>query len=94
MSTYSEDVLVSKLSRLVDTQESVALLSQWLMYHRKHVATSVQVWAREIHKASAHRKLSFLYLCNDVVQISRKKGDEFVREFARVLPEVIPHLYR
>ncbi|CAI2166707.1 13449_t:CDS:2 [Funneliformis geosporum] len=94
MSAYSEEVLISKLNKLVDTQESISLLSQWFMYHRRHVATSVDIWNRELRKASSARKVSFIYLCNDVCQNSRRKGPEFVREFRKVLPDAIEHTYR
>ncbi|KAJ3195240.1 Regulation of nuclear pre-mRNA domain-containing protein 1A [Irineochytrium annulatum] len=94
MSKYSEESLVQKLGRLVDTQDSISLSTQWLMYHRKHAKTSVQVWSREVTKASAARKLTLLHLCNDVVQMSRKKGEEFIKEFAKVLPESLSHIYR
>ncbi|KAI8908807.1 hypothetical protein DFJ77DRAFT_473352 [Powellomyces hirtus] len=94
MTSYNEASLVHKLAKLVDTQDSITVLSQWLMYHRKHAALSVQTWARELHKATPARKLSFLYLANDVVQNSRRKGDEFVKEFAKVFPETLPHVFR
>ncbi|CAB5396545.1 unnamed protein product [Rhizophagus irregularis] len=88
MSAYSEDVLISKLNKLVDTQESISLLSQWFMYHRRHVATSVDIWNRELRKASSARKVSFIYLCNDVCQNSRRKGPEFIREFRTNSPQL------
>ncbi|CAG8753043.1 3188_t:CDS:2 [Gigaspora rosea] len=94
MSAYTEEVLISKLNKLVDTQESISLLSQWFMYHRRHVATSVDIWNRELRKASSARKLSFIYLCNDVCQNSRRKGLEFTQEFKKVLPDAIEHTYR
>ncbi|KAJ3029414.1 Regulation of nuclear pre-mRNA domain containing protein 1B [Rhizophlyctis rosea] len=94
MASYSEEVLVQKLSRLVDTQDSITVLSQWIIYHKKHAHTSVQTWAKELQKAAPHRKLSFLYLANDVVQCSRRKGDEFVKEFAKVFPSSLPHAYK
>ncbi|CAG8554313.1 612_t:CDS:2 [Cetraspora pellucida] len=94
MSAYTEEVLISKLNKLVDTQESISLLSQWFMYHRRHVATSVDIWNRELRKASSARKLSFIYLCNDVCQNSRRKGLEFTQEFKKVLPDAMEHTYR
>ncbi|KAJ3412690.1 Regulation of nuclear pre-mRNA domain containing protein 1B [Chytridiales sp. JEL 0842] len=94
MSKYSEEHLVLKLGKLVDTQDSITLLTQWLMYHRKHARTSVHVWARELQKASTSKKLAFIHLCNDVLQNSRKKGEDFVKAFEEVLPESINSVYR
>ena len=36
--------------------------------------------------ADAGHKLTLLYLANDIVQNSRKKGSEYKAEFSRVLP--------
>jgi len=38
------------------------------------------------------RKLVFVYLANDVIQTSRKKGTEFGTEFQKVLVPVYKHL--
>ncbi|KAI9357049.1 RNA polymerase II-binding domain-containing protein [Zopfochytrium polystomum] len=93
MSVYSEVQLIAKLKTLVDTQESINLVSHWMTYHRKHAKTSVEVWAAEVLKANTARKLTFLHLCNDVLQTSRKRGGDFIREYAHVLPSTIPHIY-
>ncbi|CAG8640558.1 8785_t:CDS:2, partial [Paraglomus occultum] len=94
MSVYSEEVLISKLNKLADTQDSISLLSHWLIYHRRHVHKSVDIWNRELRKASAKRKLLFIYLCNDVCQNSRRKGPEFIEAFRNVVPEAIEHAFR
>ena len=44
--------------------------------------------------ATAARKISFLYLANDVIQNSKKKGDELPREFAKILPDAFIHVHR
>ncbi|TPX32486.1 hypothetical protein SeMB42_g07605 [Synchytrium endobioticum] len=94
MSEYSERLLVEKLGKLVDTQDSITQTSYWITHHRIHAQASVSTWLRELKKASPARKLSFLYLANDVVQTSRKKGEELVREFGKILPDAYIHIYR
>ncbi|KAJ3170107.1 Regulation of nuclear pre-mRNA domain-containing protein 1A [Geranomyces variabilis] len=47
-----------------------------------------------LSQSAPSRKLAYLYLANDVVQSSRRKGDEFVREFAKVFPEALPHAFK
>ena len=37
--------------------------------------------------ANTSRRLTLLYLANDIVQNSRKKGAEYKVEFTRVLPK-------
>ncbi|KAM9260437.1 LOW QUALITY PROTEIN: regulation of nuclear pre-mRNA domain-containing protein 1B [Cariama cristata] len=85
MSSFSESALEKKLSELSNSQQSVQTLSLWLIHHRKHAGPIVSVWHRELRKAKSSRKLTFLYLANDVIQNSKRKGPEFTREFESVL---------
>ena len=39
------------------------------------------------------RCISFLYLANDILQNSRRKGSEFVNEFWKVLPAALRQVY-
>lgn len=52
----------------------------------------VKVWHRELKKAKSNRKLTFLYLANDVIQNSKKKGPEFTRDFESVLVDACSHV--
>jgi len=76
---------------LNQSQQSIQTLSLWLIHHRKHAKNITQVWARELHKARPNRRLTFLYLANDVVQNSKKKGPEFIKSFQHVLPDAYKH---
>lgn len=40
------------------------------------------------------RKLTFLYLANDVIQNSKRKGPEFTQDFAPVIVDAFKHVYR
>ncbi|XP_071968185.1 regulation of nuclear pre-mRNA domain-containing protein 1B isoform X3 [Engystomops pustulosus] len=42
--------------------------------------------------AKPSRKLTFLYLANDVIQNSKRKGPEFTREFEKVLLDAFSHV--
>lgn len=46
-------------------------------------------WDSYYTTAPTKKKLSLLYLANDVVQTSRQKGPEFVNGFLRVLPKAV-----
>jgi len=92
MSTFSEDMLEKKLAELNQSQQSIQGLSLWLIHHRKHHSKIVNVWYKELYKASNSRKLTFLYLANDVVQNSRKKAPEYAKEFGGSLKKVLDHL--
>lgn len=44
--------------------------------------------------AKTSRKLTFLYLANDVIQNSKKKGPEFTKDFEGVLVDAYSHVAR
>uniref|UniRef100_V5HF20 Putative regulation of nuclear pre-mrna domain protein n=1 Tax=Ixodes ricinus TaxID=34613 RepID=V5HF20_IXORI len=92
MSGFTEAALERKLAELNNSQQSIQTLSLWLIHHRKHHKTIVHVWLRELKKAKPQRKLTFMYLANDVIQNSKKKGPEFTREFATVLAKAFAHI--
>ena len=92
MSSFSEESLEKKLSDLNNSQQSIQQLSLWIIHHRKHYNKIAHTWSREFYKIQNSRKLTFLYLANDVVQNSRKKAPEFAKEFGSVLKKVVEHL--
>ncbi|XP_061544338.1 regulation of nuclear pre-mRNA domain-containing protein 1B isoform X1 [Phycodurus eques] len=92
MSSFSETALEKKLSELSSSQQSVQTLSLWIIHHRKHSGLIVKVWHRELKKAKTNRKLTFLYLANDVIQNSKKKGPEFTKDFETVLIDACSHV--
>ncbi|XP_013861206.1 regulation of nuclear pre-mRNA domain-containing protein 1A isoform X1 [Austrofundulus limnaeus] len=94
MSAFSEAALEKKLSELSNSQQSVQTLSLWLIHHRKHSKTIVSVWFNELRKAQVSRKLTFLYLANDVIQNSKRKGPEFTQDFAPLIVDAFKHVYR
>ena len=50
MSSFSEQVLQEKLSRLTVSQDSIETLSSWIIHHRTHAAVSVTKWLQNIHQ--------------------------------------------
>ncbi|XP_062869185.1 regulation of nuclear pre-mRNA domain-containing protein 1A-like [Trichomycterus rosablanca] len=94
MSVFSEPALEKKLAELSNSQQSVQTLSLWLIHHRKHSRTIVKVWYNELTKAQVSRKLTFLYLANDVIQNSKRKGPEFTQDFAPVITDAFKHVFR
>ncbi|KAK0080227.1 hypothetical protein PV326_008279, partial [Microctonus aethiopoides] len=92
MAGFTENALVKKLMDLNPSQQSIQTLSLWLIHHRKHHGTIVKVWFREMCKAKNDRKLMYMYLANDVIQNSKKKGPEFGKEFGNFLPKAFEHM--
>ena len=93
MSGYSDSVLERKLVDLNNSPQSIQQLSVWLIHHRKHYQSIVKCWFKELGKAKPNsRKLTFLYLANDVSQNSKKKHPEYSKEFGSVMKQVLEHL--
>eukprot|EP01127_Copromyxa_protea_P002503 TRINITY_DN1239_c0_g1_i6.p1 TRINITY_DN1239_c0_g1~~TRINITY_DN1239_c0_g1_i6.p1 ORF type:complete len:1554 (-),score=340.11 TRINITY_DN1239_c0_g1_i6:73-4713(-) len=89
MSLYSEEDVRKKLQKLDSSIHSIQGLSQWIIYHRKRHVQSVDVWKSEFSAAVPDRKLVLFYLANDIVQVSRRRGPEFVDSFKAILSEVV-----
>ncbi|XP_046659484.1 regulation of nuclear pre-mRNA domain-containing protein 1B isoform X2 [Homalodisca vitripennis] len=85
MAGFTESALSKKLDDLNASQQSIQTLSLWLIHHRKHHEAIVKMWAKEIQKGEEGRQLTLMYLANDVIQNSKKKGPEYGREFGTVL---------
>ncbi|EDW92961.1 regulation of nuclear pre-mRNA domain-containing protein 1A [Drosophila yakuba] len=92
MSAFTETALLKKLAELNSSQQSIQTLSLWLIHHRKHSAAIVKTWQRELENVPEPKKLTFMYLANDVIQNSKKKGPEYGKEFSHVLGKVFVHI--
>lgn len=96
--SFSPEVYRKKLQALQDTQESIVSISQWLLFHHRHSKELCDIWAQYILSEDPaidlKKKLSLLYLCNDVVQQARhKRKPEFIEQFSKALPGVLHRVY-
>ncbi|KAK9108549.1 hypothetical protein Syun_024560 [Stephania yunnanensis] len=87
--TFNGQILVEKLARLNNSQQSIETLSHWCIFHMNKAKQVVETWDRQFHCSPREQRLSFLYLANDILQNSRRKGSEFVAEFWKVLPDAL-----
>ncbi|KNA08238.1 hypothetical protein SOVF_164330 [Spinacia oleracea] len=93
-STFNPQILVEKLTKLNNSQQSIETLSHWCIFHMNKAKLVVETWDRQYHSSPREQRLAFLYLANDILQNSRRKGAEFVAEFWRVLPEALRDVIR
>ncbi|XP_065672799.1 regulation of nuclear pre-mRNA domain-containing protein 1A isoform X3 [Hydra vulgaris] len=91
MSSFSSSQLEKKLKVLTMSQQSIQTLSLWCIHHRKHSKKVVQTWFKELQRVKPQRKLIFVYLANDVLQNSRRKGTEYNKDFGTILPNALMH---
>ncbi|XP_061359771.1 uncharacterized protein LOC133303811 isoform X2 [Gastrolobium bilobum] len=88
-STFNPQILVEKLAKLNGSQTSIETLSHWCIFHMNKAKQVVETWDRQFHCSPREKRLAFLYLANDILQNSRRKGSEFVGEFWKVLPDAL-----
>ncbi|KAK6127099.1 hypothetical protein DH2020_039162 [Rehmannia glutinosa] len=73
--------------------KSVESLSRWCISHRKKAKQVVETWEKLFKSAQPQQQVAFLYLSNDILQNSRRKGSDFVNEFWKVLPTTLKGVY-
>ncbi|KAJ8566882.1 hypothetical protein K7X08_019090 [Anisodus acutangulus] len=88
-STFNTQILVDKLAKLNNSQQSIETLSHWCIFHMNKAKQVVETWSQQFHCSPREQRLTFLYLANDILQNSRRKGSEFVGEFWKVLPDAL-----
>ncbi|KAL4002983.1 RNA polymerase II-binding domain family protein [Acanthocheilonema viteae] len=94
MAGFSEAAMSRRLQTLNTTQQSVQMMSMWLLHHQKsHAETIVKVWLQEIKKETTPvRLINLLYLANDVIQNSRKHCPHFMGMFYENLEPAFRHV--
>ncbi|KAH7854703.1 hypothetical protein Vadar_016937 [Vaccinium darrowii] len=92
-SVFDGQRFAEKLSKLNSSQQSIESLSRLCISHRKKAKQIVETWDKAFSSAQREQRVSFLYLANDILQNSRRKGSEFVNEFWKVLPAALKNVY-
>ncbi|KAK7290711.1 hypothetical protein RIF29_05316 [Crotalaria pallida] len=90
---FDGQLLKEKLLKLNNSQQSIESLSRWCISHRKKAREVVETWDKLFNASQKEQRVSFLYLANDILQNSRRKGSEFVNEFWKVLPASLRRVY-
>ncbi|KAH7283531.1 hypothetical protein KP509_34G011700 [Ceratopteris richardii] len=85
-SAFNSQILAEKLKKLNNSQQSIETLSHWCIFHRKKARLVVETWDKQFRELSKEQQVPFLYLANDILQNSRRRGGEFVTEFWKILP--------
>ncbi|KAG9135513.1 hypothetical protein Leryth_024916 [Lithospermum erythrorhizon] len=90
---FNGQTLAEKLFKLNSSQQSIELLSHWCVSFRKKAKQIVEAWDRSFKPAQCEQRVSLLFLANDILQNSRRKGSEFVNEFWKVLPDIMKNVH-
>lgn len=68
---------------------SFIALSHWCIFHQSKADAIVATWNKQFQSSEMARKIQLLYVANDILQNSKRKGNEFVIEFWKVLPAAL-----
>ncbi|MCI11812.1 regulation of nuclear pre-mRNA domain-containing protein 1B-like, partial [Trifolium medium] len=64
-------------------------LSHWCIFNRSYAEQIVATWKIQFDKSDIIHKIALLHLANDILQNSKRNGNEFVIEFWKVLPAAL-----
>ncbi|GAB2272710.1 hypothetical protein Dimus_007530 [Dionaea muscipula] len=90
---FDVKILTDKLSKLNTSQQSIESLSRWCITHQKKARHIVETWGKMLRTSQKEQYVSFLFLANDILQNSRRKGTEFVTEFWKILPGALKNIH-
>ncbi|OLN97489.1 UPF0400 protein [Colletotrichum chlorophyti] len=92
---YNDDAVLAKLSALNESHDSIATAAQWIMFHKRHADRTVQLWFQRLKDSSSTKRLSLIYLANEVTQQSKARHkDDFLVAFSPVIAEATALAYK
>ncbi|KAF9870829.1 duf618 domain protein [Colletotrichum karsti] len=92
---YNDDAVLAKLSALNESHDSIATAAQWIMFHKRHADRTVQLWLQRLRDSSSTKRLSLVYLANEVTQQSKARHKEdFLVAFSPVIAEATALAYK
>ncbi|KAK4152939.1 RNA polymerase II-binding domain-containing protein [Chaetomidium leptoderma] len=92
---YTDDAVLSKLSALNESHESIATTAQWIMFHRRHAPQTVHLWLTKLKDLPSAKRLNMVYLANEVVQQSKARHKEdFLNAFSPFIADATSVAYK
>ncbi|SPN98836.1 related to RTT103 Regulator of Ty1 Transposition [Cephalotrichum gorgonifer] len=92
---YNDDAVLAKLSAVNESHDSISSSAQWILFHRRHATRTVELWFGRLKTSSSTKKLSLVYLANELAQQSKIRNRmEFIDAFAPVMAEAIRLAYK
>ncbi|KAL2191754.1 DUF618-domain-containing protein [Thermothelomyces heterothallicus CBS 203.75] len=92
---YTDDAVLSKLSALNESHESIATTAQWIMFHRRHASQTVHLWLTKLKDLPSSKRLNMIYLANEVTQQSKARHkDDFLNAFSPFIADATAVAYK
>uniref|UniRef100_K3WRR8 CID domain-containing protein n=1 Tax=Globisporangium ultimum (strain ATCC 200006 / CBS 805.95 / DAOM BR144) TaxID=431595 RepID=K3WRR8_GLOUD len=86
---YSPEKLEKLLRRAKVTQQSIQMVSHWMLEHRAAMGDMVELWTRLFRDGDTNYQIVNLYIANDAMQVgARKYGKHVAEVFESKLLEV------
>lgn len=65
----------------------------WVLHHHQKFKITVSTWNKQFHSVESTRLIVFLWLCNDIIQVSNRSGaSHFKTEFQKYLPAALKYM--
>ncbi|CAL5185621.1 unnamed protein product [Lathyrus oleraceus] len=90
---FDGKLLTEKLRKLNNSQQSIESVSKLCVSHRNRAKYIVETWNKLFSSSQKDQRVPFLNLANHILQTSKRKGNEFVNEFWKVLPSALERVY-
>lgn len=92
--SFSPEKASEKLNKLTPTQASIVSTSQWFLFHYRNARPLIDIWNSKIvnPRTKSSEKLTLLYLCNELLQQSRRDKKYF--EFLSYFSETLTHSFK
>lgn len=87
--SFSVPLLLQKLSELNNSSISIQFVSHWCIFHQRNARVIVEIWMKLFQSFPKEKHVPFMYLANDILQNSKRKGNEYVNEFWKILPSAV-----
>ncbi|KAL2025124.1 hypothetical protein VTK56DRAFT_126 [Thermocarpiscus australiensis] len=92
---YTDDAVLSKLSALNESHDSIATTAQWIMFHRRHASQTVHLWLTKLRDLPSAKRLNMIYLANEVTQQSKARHkDDFLNAFSPFIADATAVAYK
>lgn len=91
---YSIDAVDAVLSCSTMSGAGIQASSAKLVFWKRHADEIVQRWDRAFRSSDMDKRLILIYVANDVIQVSKPQGKQFMEAFHRLLPEAFKHMLK
>ncbi|DAZ92389.1 TPA: hypothetical protein N0F65_003772 [Lagenidium giganteum] len=92
---YRDDKFEKLLRHAKIAQQSIQMVSHWMLERRAFMAEVVTTWSRLMRECGPNHQIVFLYIANDAMQVgARKYGKNIAQAFEGSLVETVEFVMR